>query len=548
MGVLAFRTQRRIPRVLAIVTVLAFPAGLAASCTQSDRPQELAAGEAGPPDVTTREASADVTSAPDVVEVGSNASDASTSGDGEAEAACVPAGDAGATVSPVSVSFGANNDGLVGCGAQALAKPVTITNDSCNAFTFTAVLTSGANYYTLSPSTGTVAPGTVQTVQVIPDPIPQTSAVTHDLYEGTVNITTTAPGDTGHPVQLHMTAYGAIIQSLQFGQTLDFGGVSIGQTASAQFAVTNIGNAPADLTFAVGSQFFTVTPTFSTTPSVPVAPQVTFKPTNVQPYSDTITTTVAAGTPLCADPPPTTPIKGTGTTGIIVSPTNLDFGLVQCGQPAAPYLTTKITNTGAATTFTLTFVKGPNSPYTLADDATGTSITPGTPVNLAAASSATVRVVPKQIPNPAVTAADTYADTLTITTTSTGDSPHNVSLHETAQGTIFTLSPPSVSTSAPSGFAIFVNFQVGNTGNLSAGYTLAAVTTQGAPNTFSSNLSTGTLAAGANETGILTCIGPPAPDGGGHTQYLGTLTLTPDPGTVLCADPPPPMPLSITNQ
>ena len=43
-------------------------------------------------------------------------------------------------------------------------------------------------------------------------------------------------------------------------------------------------------------------------------------------------------------------------------------------------------------------------------------------------------LTPKQIPASSSTAADAFADTLTITTNISGDTPHNVQLHETAQG------------------------------------------------------------------------------------------------------------------
>ncbi len=541
----------------AVAAVLAMPLGIVASCSSSSQPPpELEANydASSKPDQTVQEASTpDVSeSGPDVYEAGPDGdADAGDGYDAPEEPACTPIGDGGVTVTSTSLTFGQLGDGglgLVGCGTQATPQSVTLTNDSCVPFTFTATLTSGSSFYSITaPASGTVAPGQSQPVQVAPNPIPQTSAVTPDLYEGTLSITTSAPGDSAHIVQLHMTAYGAIIQSNQFGQTLDFGGVAIGQTAQNQFSVTNTGNAPAMVSFAVGSQYFTVTPSFTISANQPVSPQVTFKPTNVQVYNDTITTTVAPGTPLCSTPPPTTPLKGTGTTGIAVAPTNLDFGLVQCQQPAAAFQTTTITNTGAATTYTLTFVKGANSPYTLADN-TGAPLTPGVPINLAQSSSATIRIVPIQIPNPATTAADGYADTLTITTTSSGDAPHNVALHETAQGTIFTLQPASISDNVNPGTTKFENFTVGNTGNLAAGYTLATATTPPGPaNTFTSNLLSGNLGPNTTENGVLYFNAPPIPEGGAAMQYLGTLTLTPNTGTVLCADPPPPMPLSLTN-
>ncbi|MGH7297001.1 MAG: hypothetical protein ACRELB_18830, partial [Polyangiaceae bacterium] len=385
-----------------------------------------------------------------------------------------------------------------------------------------------------------------------PNAIPNTSAVTPDLYEGTVNITTTAPGDTSHPIQLHMTAYGAILASQEFGGTLSLGQVAIGKTGSAQFSVANTGNADTTVSFSVGSVFFTVgggdagaPGAFDVPANQPVAPQVTFSPVQVQPYVDAITATVGAATPLCANPPGNISLTGSGTTGVAVSPGTLDFGRVECGQAAAPFQNVTITNTGAAITFTPVLGQGSNSSYTLADGS-GAPLAQGVAVPLGAASAATIRVIPKAIVKPATTAANGFGDTLTITTTGAGDSPHAVTLSETAQGTVFTLSPATIATTANPGVTVFQNFTVGNTGNEAASYTLNVATTQGPSTTFSSNLPGGNLGPQATQPGVLSCVGPPAVEGGTF-QALGTMTLIPASGTILCADPPPPMPLSVTN-
>ena len=192
----------------------------------------------------------------------------------------------------------------------------------------------------------------------------------------------------------------------------------------------------------------------------------------------------------------------------------------------------------------------------MAADATGTAITPGVPVNLGA--NTTVRIVPKQVQNPANTTADGYADTLIITTTGAGDAPHNVFLHQTAQGTIFTLTPSTTCLmNCADNTTLFQPFTVSNTGSLTAGYTLATVTTRGPAATFTlPGLKGGTLSPGAQQTGqmYVTTTDCNVPDAGTcgvgancPVQDLGTLTLTPNTGTVLCADVPPPMPLSLNG-
>jgi len=217
-------------------------------------------------------------------------------------------------VSPDALFFG--NGGLVGCGTQAQPLTITITNETCAAFNYTSVLPTGSIYYAVAPEHGAVAPGQTQAVQVSPSPIPQVSEVTPDLYEGTLSITTTAPGDTGHLVQLHMTAYGAIVESSQFGSVIAFGAVPAGQTASQQFSVTNSGNAPTTISFDVGSQYYSVNapdggaPTFPIAPIQAVTPIVKFSPLAVQSYTDMMWT--FEGVQPCSTPPAPIQLTGSG--------------------------------------------------------------------------------------------------------------------------------------------------------------------------------------------------------------------------------------------
>jgi len=448
---------------------------------------------------------------------------------------------AAAEVAPVSLAFGTG--GLVNCGSQAQSQPVTIKNNSCSSFTWMGTLTSGSTYYQLSPNMGTIPAGGTQVVQVIPAAIPSAGGeVSQNFYGGTVAITTSAPGDSSHVVQLNMSGQGVILKISLTSQAVAFGGVSIGQTGSSQFSVTNVGNVATTVSFATGSAAFSVTPSFSIGANEAKAPVVTFSPTMVQPYQDSLITSVPQGTPLCAALPPTIALSGSGTTGVAVQPTNLSFGPVQCNQPAAAFQTVTITNNGAATTYTPTLNLGVNSPYTLADS-NGTPLVLGTAVVLGAGpSSATIRVVPNPVKTPSSTAPDALADTLVITTTSASDQPHNISLHETAQGAILTLAPTAVTVN--SAVVAFQSYTVGNTGNYSAGFTITAATTQGPANTFTANLTSGTLSSGVGGTqsGQLTIQPPPM-----GSQYLGTLTLAAAPGAILCQDLPPATPLSVTH-
>jgi hypothetical protein len=382
-----------------------------------------------------------------------------------------------------------------------------------------------------------------QTLTINPNPIPQISATTADLYEGALSIGTSAPNDPGHIVQLHMTAYGAIITSTPpFGSTLNFNGVQIGETPLLPLTINNTGNAPAPLSLQVASQFFSVadagTASFTVGGGQTEIVNVKFSPTAVQSYTDTITTTVTQGTPLCSAPPGTTPLAGAGTAGVSVTPASLPFGNVNCGA-TAPSQTVTISNTGPAITYTPKFTTGTS--YTLADNVTGNPITPGSPVMLGAGATAVIKVVPNAIPIPASITGGAFNDTLTIQTTAQGDSPHTVQLNESAQGAILTMPAPIMITA--NGVTVAQPFTVGNTGNLPASFTLTVQATSPAPtNTFSLNQTMFSVAGGSTVSPTLTAIGP---ESDAFTQYLGTMTLTTS--SVLCAAVPPPTDLSVVN-
>ncbi len=107
--------------------------------------------------------------------------------------------------SPGSLDFG-----LVDCGATAGPKKVTVANQGDAAFDVDAVLGVGTSF-TVAPTKATVPAGGSIELVVTPSAIPQTSAVTPDLYGDTLTLTTTALGDFPHVIALHETAHGAIL-------------------------------------------------------------------------------------------------------------------------------------------------------------------------------------------------------------------------------------------------------------------------------------------------------------------------------------------------
>jgi hypothetical protein len=459
-----------------------------------------------------------------------------------------------------AIYFGDN--GLVNCGSSATSVPVSITNMGGGTLTWSAAVAAGATYYTLSPLMGTLSSGQTATLQIIPNPIPAVSSVANDLYGGVVAITTNASNDTSHIIQLHQTAHGAIINST-LGAAYPFGGVFVQQMASSQFSLTNAGNVSADVKLAVGSAVFGVVAPgggsfpFTLGASGTAAPQVTFTPAAAQTYTDTMVMSIVPGdggapTPLCGPIPPNVTLTGNGTNNVRISPTNLDFGLINCGATAGVQ-TLGITANGQGLSYTTSLAKGGNTPFT---------VTPPTG-NIAAQGTAMITITPKPIPFPSTTGANGFGDILTISTDIPGDSPHAVTLNQTARGAILQFAPLAIAThDQASDHYEFFPFSVTNAGNYEGTFRLGDGAAGGAgvvtniaapPGTWGSNLVSGNLIGGAAANGTLSIRSATCNDAGlCPYQYRGKITLTIQPNpdmqpTILCADAPPDLLLSVES-
>jgi hypothetical protein len=207
-------------------------------------------------------------------------------------------------VAPTNVDFG-----LVACGSTAAPQAVTIKNDGSASFTWSAALTTAR--YHVSPMGGSLPPGASATVTINPAAIPQTSAVTPDLYADTLTLTTNAPGDAAHAVSLHQTALGAI---LSFNpKTLAMGTVPQGQDVQSTFNVVNNGNltAAAVLKPMGGPDFhLDVTNVNVAGAGGASTATVTFAPRSMGPQSAAVSVTTS--TALCGPLPPPLGLSGKG--------------------------------------------------------------------------------------------------------------------------------------------------------------------------------------------------------------------------------------------
>jgi hypothetical protein len=405
------------------------------------------------------------------------ASDAGT--DAGAEASVPPLVDAGADVvvpsgpptavlSATDVTFG-----NIDCGSAAPAdQTFTIQNTGGGRLTWSVQIDNASYFDISSAKSGTLAANETATVTVKASSMPA-SANAGDLRQATLAVTTSDPLNPFKYVPIKATAQGATLTVTPANVT--FGDVPI-QTNAPEIAlnIKNTGNAPALIAFAQPANTdFTVAVGGSTvTPQATVAPGATstgvtarFHPSTINLASTSSAITVTGA--VCGQSATTIAMNGRGAGGVVgVSPGALDYGLVNCGTTTGAQVIT-VFNTGSASyTYTASLTAGAASPFT---------ISPATSTVLAGSQSSII-VTPKAIPQTSPTTANGFGDTLNITTSSAGDTPHAVALTQTASGAILALSATPLAFGTQTAFVPSApqSFDVINTGNAAANVTVVS--------------------------------------------------------------------------
>jgi hypothetical protein len=447
-------------------------------------------------------------------------------------------------ISTTSIEFGPNLDGKVPCGTTATPQTVCLTNAGNASYNWTASLTSGSSYYTITPTTGTVLPGTTDTscttFTVTPKLIPVANELATDYYGGAVQISTTAPGDAAHQVQLHQTAEGAVLTD-SLGSTYGFGPQTVGLTALDAFTVTNAGNLDATISFNVGAPFgvqqaFAGTVPANTTQSA----DLTFAPMLAQPYSGSVA--IVTSTTLCAALPNATTLSGTGAAAVppsvSLSTSSISFGPINCGASASatPPIDFTVQNKGTDP-FTVTAqMQNSKSIFqpVLSGTVAGGSQTTGS-IGLAAAG----------MPAVAPVTPDYFADVLEIVATSTKNNAittTSIPVHITAQGAIVSFVPSALDFGiVPENTTSVLPFTVQNKGNLLAEVNLVLANTGKSSSVFT-RTPTGLVEAAANANQSLS-MSFAASDDVGQTGTL-TMVATANPSNVFCSSLPAPMELT----
>jgi hypothetical protein len=441
----------------------------------------------------------------------------------------------GLSLSSQSLAF------TVNCGQAATGQTLILTNPGNASFNWNAQLPNGTNsdsLYTISPSSGTIAPnGGTATITVSPAAMPQYPTNTNpSAFADSITITTDIPNDTAHTVSISETPLGDILSVSP--TSLSFGSIPISTNSPAQtFVVLNAANAgspTANVTITSSDATdFPATPTSTT-----VAPGGQSGPISVQfdapgsPGSYNSNIDISTTDVLCA-PLPTSPAvaaSGAATEAgpVYNPPSPLDFGLVNCGSTASPQQITA-TNSGTQT-YTITGLalgKGASSPF-------GVAMLPANGV-VTQTGSVTITVTPTGIPqnepNNAVPDSGYWSDTLTIQTNANNGNPTVIyALTMGAKGVIITNNLASTNWSFGTvsfGSTGFFNNLIKNAGNDVA---VATLTGLNYPNIFGLQGQPVTL-----PNGPMTLSGTfTPPSGSGTWADQGVLTIAPGSGAVLC--------------
>ncbi|MBI3951626.1 MAG: choice-of-anchor D domain-containing protein, partial [Acidobacteria bacterium] len=308
-------------------------------------------------------------------------------------------------VTPTSLDFGSVNIG------QSADRTLTVRNTGNAMLTVNSITISNSRFSLVSPTVPfNVAAGGQQIMTVRFSPTAtgtQTGTLglfSNDPDESTVNVSLTGQGVQPPAPDIDVSP-----------TSLDFGSVTVGQSADRTLTVRNLGNASLTVNSITSSnpRFSLVSPTvpFTVAASASVTVTARFSPNAAG--SQTGTLSIASNDPDEATvnvslvgngvPPPAPDID--------VTPTSLDFGNVTLGQSSN--LTLTVRNLGNAT-LTVNSITSSNSQFFVAS--------PALPFTVTAGASVTVTVSFKPF------ATDAQTGTLSINSNDPDESTVNVSL------------------------------------------------------------------------------------------------------------------------
>lgn len=288
------------------------------------------------------------------------------------------------TFAQVGVTPGNIPYGTTPCGSTATTRNVTITNNYNIAITYTAAVLTGPYTIAAANQAGSIPANSMVTVPVVANAVPRAAAsLTANVLDGTVRVTTNAPGHSPATITLDQAASGAVLAlAPASGSTIAFGNVVAGSPESQNYSVTNTGNIAATVTVAAtGSGFSAAVPGTGSIPANGVAQTGSITQDVAARGMQTGTFTLSTATNRCQTGAPGSLNLTATAQAPVATIGTVPAMAVTCGGGAGASTAINISNTG-------------DTPLTLSSPVIGAGFTllSSFPITIAAGQSANVSV------------------------------------------------------------------------------------------------------------------------------------------------------------
>lgn len=253
------------------------------------------------------------------------------------------------TFAQVGVTPGSIPFGTTPCGSTASTRDVTITNNYGVAITYTATVMSGPYAIAAANQSGSIPANSSVMVPVTANAVPRAPAsLAANALDGSVRVTTSAPGHAPATISLDQAASGAVLAlAPATGSTVAFGTVVAGSPESQSYTVTNTGNVAASVTVAAtGSGFSATAPGNGSIPANGVAQAGSITQDVIARGTHAGTFTLSTSTNRCQTAAPGSLSLTATAQAPVMQLGRVDTMSLQCGGGVSPTISIPIRNTG----------------------------------------------------------------------------------------------------------------------------------------------------------------------------------------------------------
>lgn len=253
------------------------------------------------------------------------------------------------TFAQVGVTPGTVPYGTTACGSTATTRNITITNNYAIPITYTATVMSGPYTIAAGNQSGTVPANSTLAVPVAANAVPRApGSLTANVLDGSVRITTNAPGHSPATIALDQAASGAVLALAPApGSTVDFGNVVAGAPEAQSYSVTNTGNIAATVTVSTtGSGYSAAVPGTGSIPATGVAQTGTITQTVAARGTQAGTFTLATATNRCQTAAPGGLTLTANAQAPVATISAVPAMSLQCGGGVSGTVTISVTNSG----------------------------------------------------------------------------------------------------------------------------------------------------------------------------------------------------------